>query len=533
MWCLCIWTLLLTGALAQEQVTTADNTTTTTADTTGNGGVIFTGSTFTLNNNNTTFGQYGGTIVLTGTTLNLDNQAGTGTLIVGTAVGTATTTTGTTTTTTGSYLTLTSGTTTTTGGAIILNTGIVSTTSDNTTTTTNETTTGTNDLVLSGTTTGATITINGGTNALTLSSGGTITGATLLIGNSANTLTFNGSNTYNGTTTITAGTLNVMTGGANTAANLIAALGTSLPTTGTLTIGIGGTGGVLNLANFNANGLTLVTSTTTGLPLGTTGLSITASGTTTAATVRVSALGSLPAGNAPASATFTTPAVMLLGVGDVGSQGVMERGVVYSVTSTNGAPTVGGNGVVKAVSVGLPDSSGGFALTTGGLAPNTAYSYSVYATDSSGITHVSPVATFTTPTVLQNWRQTFFGTTLGSSHAADGADPDGDGVPNLIEFATGKNPTAANNSATATPTVSSTGGLEYNYTRSLDAQNSGTIFIVEWNDGLDPTQWQSTGVTEIILSDNGILQQVKALLPATVTGKRFVRLKVLPPTGSP
>ena len=63
--------------------------------------------------------------------------------------------------------------------------------------------------------------------------------------------------------------------------------------------------------------------------------------------------------------------------------------------------------------------------------------------------------------------------------------------------------------------------------------NSGTTFIVEWNDSLDPTQWQSTGVTETILSDNGILQQVKALLPAAVTGKRFVRLKVLPPAGSP
>ncbi len=122
----------------------------------------------------------------------------------------------------------------------------------------------------------------------------------------------------------------------------------------------------------------------------------------------------------------------------------------------------------------------------------------------------------------------FLGTTQGTNTAADNADPDNDGVPNLIEFATGKDPTSAQSAAVAVPTVNS-GTLEYSYTRSLDALNSGATFTVQWNDTLDPSLWSSSGVSETVLSDNGLLQQVKATLPASSTGRRFVRLNVLPP----
>ena len=45
---------------------------------------------------------------------------------------------------------------------------------------------------------------------------------------------------------------------------------------------------------------------------------------------------------------------------------------------------------------------------------------------------------------VQAWRQTHFGVTTNSGDAADAADPDGDGIPNLIEYATGTHPMAAN-----------------------------------------------------------------------------------------
>jgi len=48
---------------------------------------------------------------------------------------------------------------------------------------------------------------------------------------------------------------------------------------------------------------------------------------------------------------------------------------------------------------------------------------------------------------------------------------------------------------------------------------------VEWSDHLLPP-WSGDGVTETILSDNGILQIVEAKVPAGSLESRFVRLRV-------
>ncbi len=43
-------------------------------------------------------------------------------------------------------------------------------------------------------------------------------------------------------------------------------------------------------------------------------------------------------------------------------------------------------------------------------------------------------------TALQQWRQTHFGSSASAGNAANNADFDGDGVPNLVEYVTGTNP---------------------------------------------------------------------------------------------
>lgn len=347
----------------------------------------------------------------------------------------------------------------------------------------------------------------------------TTTGSTLsLTKNGGQALTLN--NVYTGAVNINGA--NILTNGN--------ALGTVSYATNTLTLTGGGT---IDLAALSASGVTLVLGNppTAGAAGTAPTVSLTTTGTaqTTSGTVRVTALGSVPVGSAPTSVSFATPAVALLGVGSVGVQSLAERGVVYSQTSTNNSPTIGGNGVVKVVHTGLANSAGSFSLTAAGLAANTSYTYRVYATDSTGVTTLSTPSTFKTPTVLQNWRQTFFGTTQGADVAADNADPDGDGVPNLLEFATGKDPTTSQNSSTTASTNVTGSNLEYLYTRSLDAVNAGTTFVVEWNDSLNPAQWSSAGVSEVVVSDDGIKQQVKASVPAGSTGRRFMRLKVVPP----
>lgn len=59
-----------------------------------------------------------------------------------------------------------------------------------------------------------------------------------------------------------------------------------------------------------------------------------------------------------------------------------------------------------------------------------------------------------TATPLQQWRQTHFGAPAATGIAANDADPDSDGVPNLVEYFTGSNPRAAETALNATLALS-------------------------------------------------------------------------------
>ncbi len=124
----------------------------------------------------------------------------------------------------------------------------------------------------------------------------------------------------------------------------------------------------------------------------------------------------------------------------------------------------------------------------------------------------------------ENWRQTHFGSTANSGNAADGFDYDKDGLPNLIEWACNLNPTTA--SSMPAYAVRNGTDFEFTYTRSVAALNAGTVFTVEWSDTLVGNDWHTTGVAEVVQSNNGTVQQVKATLPTGILGHRFVHLKV-------
>ena len=68
----------------------------------------------------------------------------------------------------------------------------------------------------------------------------------------------------------------------------------------------------------------------------------------------------------------------------------------------------------------------------------------------------------------------------------------------------------------------------FNYRRNKLAL-ADIVFQVEWSDTLATNDWHTTGVTEIILSDDDSIQQVKATVPAGTAGRRFVRLKMTRP----
>lgn len=131
-----------------------------------------------------------------------------------------------------------------------------------------------------------------------------------------------------------------------------------------------------------------------------------------------------------------------------------------------------------------------------------------------------------TTTALETWRKQNFGTTLGSGDAADNADPDCDGLPNLIEWACGLNPWTA---AAALNTPSPDGAdFTFVYSRSKDALIAGAAFTVEWSDTLAGDDWHTEGVREVVLSgEDGPVESVRAAFPGAA--KRFARLRVAAP----
>ena len=143
--------------------------------------------------------------------------------------------------------------------------------------------------------------------------------------------------------------------------------------------------------------------------------------------------------------------------------------------------------------------------------------------NTSGTASGADLSFTTSLSLLQNWRQQAFGTTVNSGTSADSADYDGDGIPNLIEYALNLNPKATSK----LPVSSAVKGanFEYTYSRSTAAVNAGMTYTVEWSAAL-PATWGSSGVTQTVLSDDGTTQQVKAVIPMNAASRMFVHLSV-------
>ena len=133
---------------------------------------------------------------------------------------------------------------------------------------------------------------------------------------------------------------------------------------------------------------------------------------------------------------------------------------------------------------------------------------------------------------ISTWKSAYF-TTLqlaNSSISGDQANPSGDGICNLLDYAFNLNPNLHNNQS-ALPQISVSGGyLSLTYTRNSTA--SDLTYTVEVSSDL--LAWKSgIGYTSppLILSDNGVTQQIQVsdLTSSTIENKRFIRLRVTDP----
>jgi hypothetical protein len=131
---------------------------------------------------------------------------------------------------------------------------------------------------------------------------------------------------------------------------------------------------------------------------------------------------------------------------------------------------------------------------------------------------------------LQIWRDNHFGNPSNVGAGANGASPAGDGVPNLIKYALGLNPT---NAATAVQLPSGgiqpDGGTNYlTLTVNRAADPSDISYIVEvssnllggWVSGTPNTVTLTNTVTQLVVCDN---------TPVPAATARFIRLRVTNP----
>lgn len=126
-------------------------------------------------------------------------------------------------------------------------------------------------------------------------------------------------------------------------------------------------------------------------------------------------------------------------------------------------------------------------------------------------------------TALEAWRMGYFGSPDNSGPGADFNDPDSDGIVNRLEFATASDPTLT--SPPIGKLLKNGSTLEFTYTRRKEALEEMT-FRREFSETLTGTWSNLGGTVETVLSDDGIVQEVKTTVPAGPTGKRFVRLRV-------
>jgi hypothetical protein len=103
------------------------------------------------------------------------------------------------------------------------------------------------------------------------------------------------------------------------------------------------------------------------------------------------------------------------------------------------------------------------------------------------------------PDAVSAWRYKYFGTESNSGTAADTADPDGDGISNLLEYAIGSNPLVDDGTAAFTQGKTAD-GTKLTLTFNRIADSSLTYNVEGTNDlttGIWSSVWSSTGSANV------------------------------------
>ncbi len=331
------------------------------------------------------------------------------------------------------------------------------------------------------------------------------TGKVALVKKGAFRQTLTGAHTYTGPTTIEAGTL-AFTGSGSLGATPVTLLA----------------GSALDVAGITATDFALAAGLAGSGTLTATGKTVTISGPF--------APGALAAaGNLTLSADTTT--TLVAGAPEVASAvtvtGALTLNGNLTITKAPGFSFVSGQNLSFASAASIAPGLVGVTIDGSALTETAA---DVWTATIAGLDYTFTETTGTLAvsggvvvSPLQAWRDTYFpeagndGTGIG----APDADPDGDGLPNLLEYATGTVPTTAGASGIVLGTAD--GKLTLTYSR---ADDPALVYTVQGRNDLAAGAWTPVnaannpaggGTTPITVQDDTAL---------TAQPRRFLRLEV-------
>jgi hypothetical protein len=147
------------------------------------------------------------------------------------------------------------------------------------------------------------------------------------------------------------------------------------------------------------------------------------------------------------------------------------------------------------------------------------------------------------PATIEQWRAMYFATRANAGDAANGADPDQDGLANLLEYAVGLDPTHPDSAPSLAPVVAHAEGADWfaceffrntnatDLTYSVEAADvlpaSAWVDLASYRSG---TGWSGPGhVEEMIGEPNRVKVRVREAQPLHAFTNRFLRLRVTQP----
>jgi hypothetical protein len=164
------------------------------------------------------------------------------------------------------------------------------------------------------------------------------------------------------------------------------------------------------------------------------------------------------------------------------------------------------------------------SYTDSGLTNGTTYYYIVTASNSYGVGGTSTEASATPVQTFSQWIAAAFPGVTNTNVIGLTAEPEGDGVPNLMKYFMGINP-ATGTAAPVTCALDGEGNVDLYFRMSKNL--TGVSYSI--NESTNLNTWTSTGLQGSVAADMGSYYNMKMSVPIAGDTELFLQLSVSSP----